>query len=561
MQSSLGGHHKPAAGAREQGGRCILRVVSWSRWLVLAAAAAAGASPEPARLLRARYTPADAQTGRYQYLPFDVPAGATRVDVSLRYDGAAGGNVIDLGLLEPGPLELGTPAWRGWTGGARQDVFVASDDASPGCWPGPIPAGRWHVALGLYRVAEAGVEVVVEVRTSDAARGPAPPLPPRPEGPLRRGPAWYAGALHTHTVHSDGRLALQDLARRARAEGLDFLAVTDHNNTAHQREAVDVPGLLVIGGEEVTTPAGHANVWGLRGPRALVDFRTLAGDGGWDRLLAAAHAQGALVAINHPFADCLACSWTEAVPEGLDAIEVVNPGADRARAMALWDTLLRQGRRLTAVGASDWHREPLAIAAPSVRVWAEELSTPAVLDALRRGRVVVMADGATPPPELSVRAGGSTARPGDTLRVRPGEALEVAARAEGAAYEGTTAHLVWRGERVAAAVLRGGSPVRFQRWALAPGYLRLEVDSAAGAPLAVSNPVFIELAPAGGAGGRRGTTNGGPSGRSGSSPSHRKRRGPGRSSPSMRNRRFTRSSRARPAPLGSAGSPSRAGRV
>jgi hypothetical protein len=68
-----------------------------------------------------------------------------------------------------------------------------------------------------------------------------PSLPDRPTEPIRSGPAWYAGALHAHTHHSDGALAPQALAARARAEGLDFITITDHNNTAHQREAIDVP--------------------------------------------------------------------------------------------------------------------------------------------------------------------------------------------------------------------------------------------------------------------------------------------------------------------------------
>ncbi|HEX6738178.1 MAG TPA: CehA/McbA family metallohydrolase, partial [Vicinamibacteria bacterium] len=360
-----------------------------------------------------------------------------------------------------------------------------------------------------------GVDVTVEVRISTAARGGAPPLPARAPEPLRRGPAWYAGALHTHTLHSDGRLTAAALAEKARAEGLDFLAITDHNNTAHQREPLQVPGLLVITGEEVTTPAGHASVWGLGGPREVVDFRAIAGDGGWARLVAAAHQRGALVSINHPFAGCLACSWTESLPEGLDGIEVRNPGGNTAQAMALWDTLLRQGRRLTAVGASDWHREGSPIGAPSVRVWAEELSGRAVLAAIREGRVVVMADARTAPPELEVRAGGQTARPGETLRLAAPAELDVVLTASGPAYEGATAHLVWRGERVASAPLRPGAAVRFAHWAGAPGYLRVEVEAAgAAAPLALTNPVFVEM-------GGSGSTSGGPSPTSGSSPSQR----------------------------------------
>ena len=57
--------------------------------------------------------------------------------------------------------------------------------------------------------------------------------PPAAAGP---GPRWWAGDLHTHTVHSDGVLTVAELARLARGNGLDFIAVTDHNTVSHHPE-------------------------------------------------------------------------------------------------------------------------------------------------------------------------------------------------------------------------------------------------------------------------------------------------------------------------------------
>ena len=454
----------------------------------------ATAADEP-QVIRKHLTPADVYMQRYVYVPFEVSAGTTRIEFSYTYDRADGANVIDLGLLEPGSLALGTTAFRGWTGGERASAFVALDDATPGYWPGPIPAGEWRVQLGLYKIGPAGADVEVTVRTSSAAAGPTPALPPRVKEPLATGARWYAGGLHAHTLHSDGQLTAQELARTAREAGLDFLAITDHNNTAHQRERIDAPGLLVITGEEVTTPGGHANVWGLSGERAFVDFRPLAGDPSLQSIFDQARAQGALVSINHPYADCFACTWTHAVPEDLDAIEVSNPGAsNQALAVGLWDSLLRSGRRVTAVGASDWHRtgqQPIGTA--SVRVWADELSTPAILGAIRARRVVVMADGTTPPPELRVKTTLETARVGDELSLGPGARMDIEVACEGAAYAGGRVDLVWRGEVVARAPVPPSGPIRFTRWANEEGYLRVHVYTAAGAPLALTNPVFITL--------------------------------------------------------------------
>ena len=65
------------------------------------------------------FTPADRVSGRYQYVPFDVPAGTTTLRVAYDYNRSNGENVVDLGVFEPGSLDLGTPAFRGYSGGAK----------------------------------------------------------------------------------------------------------------------------------------------------------------------------------------------------------------------------------------------------------------------------------------------------------------------------------------------------------------------------------------------------------------------------------------------------------
>jgi hypothetical protein len=460
---------------------------------LLTTAAFATADDAP-RVIKAHFTPKQQQVDRYVEVPFDVTAGTTRIDIELKYDRANGENVVDLGLLEPGSLELGTKAFRGWTGGERSAMYVSATDATPGYWPGPIQAGRWNVGLGLYKVGAAGVDVEVTVRTSSTPpAGAMPALPARAKEPIRTGPAWYSGALHAHTHNSDGALSAQALAQKARAEGLDFLAITDHNNTASQREAIDVPGLLTILGEEVTTPGGHANVWGLGGVRDFVDFRVSPGDPAIHTLFRAAVARGALVGINHPYSACVACSWTHPVPEVVNTIEITGrEPAEIVRAVALWDMLLTAGRRVTAIGVSDWHRGDTPIGAASVRVWANELSTRAILDSIRAGRVIVMADAATAPPDVRVTSSSKEARVGDTLTLSRGDgyALDVVVAADAPLYRGAKAEVFWNGERIAGGDIEGGK-FRLERFASTNGYLRVHILAATGAPLAVTNPVWI----------------------------------------------------------------------
>src|SRR5829696_6368902 len=221
---------------------------------------------------------------RYVYVPFDVPRGAVRVHVSYDYAREGGANTLDLGLFDAragGPgREVSARGFRGWSGGRRSEFFITREEATPGYLAGELPAGRWRVVLGLYKVAPAGVDVKVRVvvETEEAgtvrrASGPRPAAgtPRRTTSPGRNlaglRPRWYAGDLHMHTVHSDGDWTVQGLAAAAERGGLDFIFVTDHNTASHHAEVDEANAgsrrPLVMRGEEVTTYGGHANAWGL----------------------------------------------------------------------------------------------------------------------------------------------------------------------------------------------------------------------------------------------------------------------------------------------------------
>ncbi|HLV82158.1 MAG TPA: PHP domain-containing protein, partial [Devosia sp.] len=126
--------------------------------------------------ITARITRADQAANPYFYIPFEVPTGTTRIDVTLAY-AKADDCVIDLGAFDP--RDTGYPSaegFRGWSGGARDRFFIATDDATPGYVHGDIPAGRWNVILGLYKLPEAGAEVTVTIALDSAAR----PILPQP---------------------------------------------------------------------------------------------------------------------------------------------------------------------------------------------------------------------------------------------------------------------------------------------------------------------------------------------------------------------------------------------
>jgi hypothetical protein len=335
------------------------------------------------RAHRGRWTPDDRAEAPYRYLPFDVGRGARAVAVELDYDRTAA--TLDLGVLDPA-------GFRGWSGGARQGFVITPAAATPGYLPGELPAGEWRVLLGLYRVPPGGVDFTVEVRLGAATPPPAPPPPPLPARPPRRGlPAapgrrWLAGDLHAHTVHSDGSLTVDELAALARGRGLDYLAVTDHNTTSHHAElpaAAARTGVLLVPGQEVTTPTGHANCLGGHG---WVDFRGTADD--W---LAAAEAGGALLSLNHPLLPG-DVGWRRPLGRAAPLVEVWHwtwDGYDPAP-LDWW-----RARGGVPVGGSDYHRPGEGIAPGGPTTWVEAAGGD-VLGALAAGRVALAADPAGP---------------------------------------------------------------------------------------------------------------------------------------------------------------------
>ncbi len=473
--------------------------------------------------LTGRVGPADRAREHVLRLPFEVPEGTTRIDVTYRFDE---GHVLDLGLADP---RLGAfpsrEGFRGWSGGARRAVFVARDAATPGYLPGPIPAGSWSILLGLARV-DGPCDYSIEVTLDDAPRPLVPPF--APDQRLRGGPGWYAGDLQAHTHHSDARGSLDDLARAAAERGLDFVAVTDHNTVAHHRPIAGRgdAGPLLLPGEEITTYRGHANVWGADG---WIDFR-IGGDADVARLVSESHARGGLFSVNHPKEQprCIGCDWEYEVPAEADAFEVwQGPWPLRNwESLARFDALLAAGRRLTLVGGSDRHqpvppeREPdeLRVGSPTTWVRAESLSVEGVLHAVLVGRACVSEGpegprldvtgpdtsmGGTLPPDgpWRLRAEVHGADDGDLLRWRTasgvvrerpieGSAFEdvwtlperpTYARAEVVARDGVGRHAAWatRLEDFAA----GGANV---------AALRRELEAARGRPWirALSNPLY-----------------------------------------------------------------------
>jgi hypothetical protein len=347
------------------------------------------------------WTVDDRLAAAWHYLPVDVPAGTAAVRVSLSFP-ASSGAVLDLGCFDPG-------GFRGWSGGARRSFVVSGSAATPGYLAGPVREGLWQVVLGLHAVPDDGVPFEVTAEFLDAGptsadfAGAAPPVPASRPGrrplPAPDGLTWLAGDLHAHTFHSDGVMSVAELAGYAVRQGLDFVAVTDHNTVSHHGSLPAVSaryGVTLLPGQEVTTANGHAGVLGDTG---WIDFREPAA--AW---LASATAAGGLMSVNHPFAGV--SSWLHPMPVRPPLLEVWHwSWLDPA-----WTTPLSWWQAwdpgAIPVGGSDWHRPgaDAPLGRPTTWVACADSGVAGVLDGLRAGRVAISAsrDGA-----LLLRVDGS----------------------------------------------------------------------------------------------------------------------------------------------------------
>jgi hypothetical protein len=501
---------------------------------------AATQSP-PDVVLRGSLTGGDNQTWRL--VPFDVPAGTTRITVDFDYTTRDVRTTVDLGLLGPDGFR-GQDGFRGWSGGNKRSFTVSVSDATPSYLPGPIHPGKWNLLLGIPNIrSDTKAEYTADVRFERADAVGAASVQSEPV--LRAEPGWYRGDLHMHTAHSDGSCLSRRqqrvpcplflTAKTAGERGLDFIAITDHNTVSHTDAMRELQpyfdDLLLIPGREVTTFQGHANLFGSV---ALLDFRVGSADvPDWNALLANIGQVGGVISINHPVRpsgeQCMGCGWT---PRGgidygrMQAVEVVN-GLDADTPFSgvkFWERLLNEGYRLTALGGSDNHdalrpavnvselRQPRdsdtpspetlsrlrrgsgAIGTPTTVIYADMLSQAGIVAGIRRGRVFIDVAGTRDRSlDLTASAGEQIAHMGDTLTVTRGARVRFEGTVSGVA--GAEAEVILDGRRTSLlkdSHIASAQPFEFP-WR-ADGkrhWIRLDVRDGESHLVLIGNPIYL----------------------------------------------------------------------
>lgn len=345
-----------------------------------AATAAPGACPA-GRAVPGGAPPVRVVTGRFDtsverahvMVPFDVAAGATRVQLRLCHDqpdtplGSQIPHTIDLGVYEPAPDGVwGPPSFRGWGGSSRPEVVLTAEESTTvGFDPGPLPAGEWAAELGVAAVAgptegdlDGGVEWRLEVYVTDDPSDADEPYVPATydDTPAKAGPGWYKGDFHVHARHSNPSDATMQetfdyaFGTRPSGAGLDFITLSDYVGRRAWNEIgryqADHPGKLIVRSAEVITYRGHTN---NHGSATYVEHRAgpvyVLRDGRLTKtrgprpareIFADVHAAGGWTQVNHPTtfpsavpgfdARCRGCPWDHTDAETdwsrVDAFEV-----------------------------------------------------------------------------------------------------------------------------------------------------------------------------------------------------------------------------------------------
>jgi hypothetical protein len=215
---------------------------------------------------------------------------------------------------------------------------------------------------------------------------------------------WAACELHTHTLHSDGKQTLLELANGAKSLGFECIALTDHNTMTglQDRESVEeATNLKIIPGMEWTTFYGHMVTIGMD---AFVDWRSR-GIGDIHQGIAEIHAKGGVAGMAHPFRIgspiCTGCYWEYEISDwnDIDYIEVWSGTfppirKDNLRAFQLWTDRLNAGYRIAATSGRDWHfqtetQDPISVTYLGLEDGEENSLRNQAVKAISQGRVSV----------------------------------------------------------------------------------------------------------------------------------------------------------------------------
>jgi hypothetical protein len=336
----------------------------------------------------------------------------------------------------------------------------------------------------MRRVLVAAVVATLVAALGASAQAQEVPVPDLPLLPAGNGEGvWLAGDLHVHTPYShdsyggpsDDNTGLDEAHLlgntvegnflAAAGRGLDYLAITDHNDIRSQSD----PG---FGAGGVTPVRGYEN--SLQGHAQMLGATQLydRGDQSAAAVSTMVHAfhdhDHGVFQVNHPAEGSTDfphdVDWGygyEVVPETVEVWNIsrlyqppMPSASSNDDAVRYWEGWLDRGYKVGATGGSDSHyiwTSVSLLGSPSTYVYATENSEAAILAGLRAGRTFISHQ---PPtlngPRIFLEGDGDgdgsfesmvgdSVAPGSTLRVRvdgaPGSLLRVVTDGGAEAFE------------------------------------------------------------------------------------------------------------------------------
>ncbi len=201
----------------------------------------------------------------------------------------------------------------------------------------------------------------------------------------------YVGNLHVHSIYSDGTKTHAEIAHAAEVAGLDFIVVTDHN--IYVEGVADYYGkVLLLVGEEVHNvrrrpQANHLLIYATEEEMAPYAF------GYAQALIETVREREGFCYIAHPVekrgrvgGETHTIPWVDWPIQGVTGLEIWNYLSEfkgllwgylpaivysffpelgirgpHRRTLRLWDELLAQGQRLSALGGADAHAQTYSL--------------------------------------------------------------------------------------------------------------------------------------------------------------------------------------------------------
>lgn len=369
-------------------------------------------------------------------------------------------------------------------------------------------------------------------------------IPPAPRYVSRLAdpdPLVVKGAIHVHTVRSDGGGTADDVAAAAAAAGLSFVVITDHGDGRRIEPPTYRSGVLVLDGSEISATQGHVLAIGSR-PAEY----PLAGEAG--DVIEDIHRLGGIAVVSHPDSPKRDLAWSgwDSLYDGIEWLNAdsewrdesaislaqlalgywLRPAAAVARTFDRPEGALERAdaeaarRSIVLLAGHDAHArigggtedEPSgrSLPLPSYEAIFRSFAVRAVLDAplkglaaddaaillraVRHGRVFTAIDGVAVGGRFAftMRSGGATAEIGDRLIPAGPLQIEVASDAP----LGARIVVMENGRDVAS----GPTPRLIAEVEATPGPYRVEVrlDDAPGqppVPWIVSSPIYVGLPP------------------------------------------------------------------